>query len=77
MSVLESKEKPIDKIRHTDDEALLKELSNLFALQEADSRYEFTEKQQQALTEARSQIKSGDCLTDKKADKEIDQWLNG
>lgn len=71
----ELKTKLIDKIRQTDDEALLKELSNLMEMQEPEGVYMLDEKQKVAVTEARAQISSGEFLTEEEADKEITELL--
>ena len=70
------KEKLIDKIKETDDPAILEELSNLFELQEAETVYEVSKKQKKAIDEAKQQVKDGHTLSNEQADKEADEWLN-
>jgi hypothetical protein len=35
-----------------------------------------SKEQHSAIAEARNQIKNGDCLTNDKANQEIDEWLD-
>ncbi len=76
MSSIELKEKLIDKIRQTNDQVLLDELSALMELQEPEAIYLLTDHQKKAITEAREQIAKGDYLSNEQADKEVDEWLN-
>lgn len=69
------KEKLIDKIRKTDDEALLEEISNLIELQEPDSIYVLNSHQKKAIEEAKDQISKGEFLSNEEADNTIDEWL--
>jgi len=70
------KDKLINKIKETDDPAILEEVSNLFELQEPDTIYQVNEEQKKAIEESKEQIKNNQTLTDEQADKDIDQWLN-
>ena len=76
MSAMELKEKLIAKIRQTNDEGLLEELSSLIELQEAEGTYMLSESQKEAVAEARAQIRNGESYTNDEANKEIDQWLS-
>lgn len=76
MSIPEMKEKLIAKIKQTNDEALLEEISNLIELGEAEGIYTLNESRRLAVKEAREQIKDGDSLSNEEADKEIEQWLS-
>ncbi|MDZ4844792.1 MAG: hypothetical protein SH857_04495 [Chitinophagales bacterium] len=75
MSTIELKEKLISTIREMDNEQLLKEIGRLLQL-ETKGKYLLSDKQVQIVQEAQEQIKRGDYLTEKEADKEIDEWLN-
>lgn len=70
------KEKLIIKIKEIDDPSILEELANLFELQEPETVYEVNIGQKKAIEEAKEQIKNKETLTDKQADKDIDEWLN-
>ena len=70
------KEKLINKIKETDDPAILEEVSNLFELQEPDTIYQVNDAQKKAIEEAKNQIKDNQTLNDEQADKDIDEWLN-
>lgn len=76
MSSTALKEQLINKIQETDDKMLLQELSVLFELQEPDSVYELNNEQKTKIKTAQEQIKSNQYLTDDKANKDIDHWLN-
>jgi hypothetical protein len=69
------KEKLINKIKETDDPAILEEVSRLFELQEPDTIYQVNEQQKEAIEEAKEQIKNNQTLTDTHAEKDIDEWL--
>ncbi|MGI8601151.1 MAG: hypothetical protein ACR2KB_17995 [Chitinophagaceae bacterium] len=69
------KEKLIDKIRKTEDEALLEEISVLIQLQEADVIYKLNSKQKEIVLEAKEQIKNDESLTNEQADEDIEEWL--
>jgi hypothetical protein len=75
MSTTSLKEKLIDKIRQTADEALLEEISNLIELQEPDSIYVLNSDQKKAIEEAKEQISKGDFISNEEADNHIDEWL--
>lgn len=70
------KEKLISKIKETNDPSILEEVSHLFELEEPDTVYQVTDKQKKAIEEAKEQIKNKETLTDKEADKDIDEWLS-
>jgi hypothetical protein len=70
------KDKLINKIKETDDPAILEEVSKLFELQEPDTIYQVNEEQKKAIEESKEQIKNNQTLTDEQAGKDIDQWLN-
>jgi hypothetical protein len=67
----------LETIQKTDDKALLEEAYRLLTSDtEAIEVYTLNETQQEAIAEARQQVKNGQSLTDWQADKEIDEWLN-
>ncbi len=70
------KEKLINKLKATNDPALLEEVSNLFELQEPETIYQVTDQQKKAIEEAQEQVKNNQTITSHKADKEADEWLN-
>ncbi len=76
MSTPELKKRLIDKIKETHNTNLLEEAYRLLELETQDIEvYKLSEEQQQAISEARQQIKSGKFLTDDQANNEIDEWL--
>jgi hypothetical protein len=70
------KEKLIDKLKATNDPALLEEVSNLFELQEPESIYEVTPQQRKVIEETQEQVKQKQTIESASADKEADQWLS-
>ncbi|MDQ3682381.1 MAG: hypothetical protein M3352_04815 [Bacteroidota bacterium] len=70
------KEKLINKIRQTEDEALLEEISQLIQLQEPETIYTLNNDQKRAVQEGKDQIKNNQFFSNEEADKNIDEWLN-
>jgi hypothetical protein len=76
MSTIELRNKVIDKIKKIDNEDLLNEVNRLIEIETSDIEvYKFDDEQKAAITEARTQIKNGEFLTDEEASKEINEWL--
>lgn len=74
---LDLQKKLIDKIQVTHDNRILEEVYRLLAIESDDTDiYPLNDDQQKAIAEARHQIKSGQFLTEERANKEIDEWLN-
>lgn len=71
------KEKLIDKIKETNDPFVLEEILHLLELQEPDTIYKVNKSQKKAIENGKEQIKNKQFLTNKQADKDIDEWLNG
>lgn len=77
MTVRELKKKLIGKIDQSEDSELLEEMYRLIANEESDSSiYELSEEQIRAVEEGQLQYKNGKFLTDKQADKDIEEWLD-
>jgi hypothetical protein len=77
MTVKELKKKLIRKIDQSEDSELLEEMYRLIANEESDSSiYELSEEQIRAVEEGQLQYKNGQFLTDKQADKDIEEWLD-
>jgi len=77
MSTIEIKDKLIKQIQSTNDEQLLLEATRLMEIQlnENEKPFQLTIEMEEAIDEARNQIKNGKYLTHKKANKEIEEWL--
>ena len=66
----------IDKIHSTEDSALLEEAIRLLDIEINDSEiYILSESELDAISEARQQIKNGECLTNEEAYQLINKWL--
>lgn len=77
MSTAELRKKLIEQIQTTTDEHLLLEATRLLEIQltEIETPFQLSEEMNLAIDEAKDQIKNGDCLNHKEANKEIDEWL--
>ncbi len=76
MTVRELKKKLIGKIDQSDDSELLEEMYRLIANEESDSSiYELSNEQIRAVEEGQLQYINGQFLTDKRADKDIEEWI--
>lgn len=73
---MELKKKLIKRINNLEDDLLLQEMVRLLDLREEESDiYYFTEEESRAIEEAREHYAQGEFLTDKEANKEVDEWL--
>ncbi len=77
MSTIEFKKSLIDKINSIEDKNLLQDIYRLINI-EIDNLeiYQLNEEQLNIINEAQEQIKKGIYLTQKEANKEIEEWLN-
>ena len=76
MNTMELKNDLISRIAGITDEGRLKEILQLLSFQADKSDFITTDDEKQAITEARSQIVSGDVITNDDFQKEIREWLN-
>lgn len=77
MSTTELKNRLIEKIKSTNDEELLREATRLLEIQlnEIEQPYQLTNQMNDAVDEARNQIKNGEFLNHDSANQEIEEWL--
>lgn len=76
MSTKELRKAIIEKIGKTEDHLILEEVSRLLEMDVHSSDFfELTEEQKRSIEMARSQIKSGEFLTESDANANIDLWL--
>ena len=77
MDIVTLKKRLIDKIQASENYALLEEVQRLLNLQEVDETeaYQLNEEQQNAIAEARDDIKNGRLLSSEQAKQDIDKWL--
>ena len=77
MDIVTLKKRLIDKIQASENNALLEEVQRLLNLQEVDETeaYQLIEEQQNAIAEARDDIKNGRLLSSEQAKQDIDKWL--
>ena len=76
MSTIELRKKLIEKIKKTDNENLLEEVYRLLEIETGNIEiYKLNSLQIRKIKAAKEQIKNGQFLTDKEANKEINEWL--
>lgn len=71
----ERKQELIEKIEKTDNKKLIDEIYRLLEIDIDETVYKTNEEQQNAVNEARRQIKDGELLSEKEANEEINRWL--
>ncbi|SHG76262.1 hypothetical protein SAMN05443144_1641 [Fodinibius roseus] len=72
----EHKKNLIDKIKRVNDKHIIDEIYRLLDIDFNDTVYVTNDRQKKAISQAQEQIKSGQILSDKEANEEIDKWLN-
>ena len=75
MSTAELKMELINRITNTENEALLKAVSEFLANHSGDTVYQLSDEQVQAVNEARIQYKKGEFHTNDDLQKDMDEWL--
>ncbi len=76
MSTIELRKKLIEKIKKTDNENLLEEVYRLLKIETGNIEiYKLNSLQRKKIAAAKEQIKNGQFLTEKEANKEINEWL--
>lgn len=70
-----NKDQLIDKIRNIEDQNVIDEIYRLLGIDFDDAVYSTNEAQRNAVAEAREQIKTGQTLSNREANEEIDKWL--
>ncbi len=76
MSTIELRKKLIEKIKKTDNENLLEEVYRLLEIETGNIEiYKLNSLQSKKIAVAKEQIKNGQFLADKEANKEINEWL--
>jgi hypothetical protein len=77
MKTIEIKKKLINEIKLSKNKYLLEEFYRFINLEnEIQETYKLNTAQNNAVSEAREQIKNGECLTNEQANQEIEEWLN-
>lgn len=73
----EHKKSLIEKIEEISNKQVIDEIYRLLEVDFEETIYVTTKEQQNAVTEARQQIKNGEILPEEEANEEIDKWLKG
>lgn len=77
MKTVEIRKRLIEEINLSTNKNLLEEFYHYLNLEnKIQKRYTLRNEQNQAIEEARAQIKNGDYLTNEQVDQDIDKWLN-
>ncbi len=71
----EHKKHLIEKISKINDKNIIDEIYRLLEVDIENSVYQTNTEQKKSIQEARQQIKEGATLSEKEANKEIDEWL--
>ena len=71
----EHKKHLIEKISKMNDKNIIDEIYRLLEVDIENSVYQTNTEQKKSIQEARQQIKEGATLSEKEANKEIDEWL--
>lgn len=76
MTVVELKEKLIEKINSTDDEQLLEHISNIIEFEHnSDAIHIMSPGEIEAVNEGLEQVKNGQCISDEEAHRQFEEWL--
>ncbi len=76
MSDVELKKRLINRIQRTRDSALLREAYRLMGTDAADLEpYKLSKEQQASINKGKEDIKKGRVLSERQANKAIDEWL--
>jgi len=77
MKTIDIKKKLINEINLSTNKDLLEEFYRFFNLEnEIQEEYNLNSEQNAAIAEAREQINYDECLSNEKANQEIEEWLN-
>ena len=78
MTAIELKRKLIRKINTIENSLLLEEMSRLAGIEDEDTGiYSLSEEQKDVVEQAQEQYLKGEFLSNKKANKEVDELLGG
>jgi len=72
----EPKDQLIKRIQQIEDQAIIDEIYRLLGIDFDDTVYKTTDKQKNAISEARQQVETGQTLSEDEANEEIDKWLD-
>ena len=76
MSDVELKKRLIKRIERSKDSALLREAYRLMGTDAADLEpYKLTKEQQVSINKGKKDVKAGRTLTEREANKAVDEWL--
>lgn len=65
----------INRIKSIDNKDILDEVYRLLEVDFDDSIYKLTDTQKSEITQAKTEVKDGKGIYSKKADRDIDEWL--
>ncbi|PTN08467.1 hypothetical protein [Mangrovibacterium marinum] len=76
MKITDLKHKLIHRIKQSQNDVLLEELYRMLTDEDDSGILELTPEQKKAVEEGREQYRTGQFLSQKQADEEIDEWLD-
>jgi hypothetical protein len=76
MTVVEMKEKLIERINNLEDEKTLERLTWVIDIDDTpDGVYKLSDEEKAAVEDGRNQIRNGQWISHEDANKQIDEWL--
>lgn len=76
MSTADLKTDLINRIKNLEDDSIIEQIQRLLDFEFEEGIYELSEEQTQRIMEAREEYAAGKILSEKKANSEIEKWLN-
>ena len=76
MSTADLKIELINRITNLKDDSLFEQIQRMLDFEVEEGIYKLSEEQTQRIMEAREEYSAGKILSEKKANSEIEKWLN-
>ena len=76
MATADLKTDLINRINNLEDDSIIEQIQRLLDFEFEESIYELSEEQTQRIMEAREEYSAGKILSEKKANSEIEIWMN-
>ncbi|MEO6683246.1 MAG: hypothetical protein ABIN48_10550 [Ginsengibacter sp.] len=76
MSTADIKKDLINRINNLEDDSIIEQIQLLLDFEFEEGIYKLSEEQTQRIMEAREEYSEGKILSEKKANSEIEKWLN-
>ena len=76
MSTADLKIELINRITNLKDDSIIEQIQRMLDFEVEEGIYKLSEEQTQRIMEAREEYSAGKILSEKKANSEIEKWLN-